>query len=124
MMIKIFCVFFFLQCYDTLNLLYHYISIHSDCKSIPCWSCQELQVHCKSYSRDDALGLPDAPHLRGVQNEGGLALDLLAEAVRVQHLVAVGFRTRREEEEEDEERGEEAKQVSIFKVVRSSSCSR
>lgn len=41
----------------------------------------------KSYSRNDALGLPDAPHLRCVQDESSLALDLLTEAVRVQHLV-------------------------------------
>lgn len=46
----------------------------------------------KSYSRNDALGLPDTPHLRCVQNEGGLALDLLPEAVRVQHLEGSGVR--------------------------------
>lgn len=45
-----------------------------------------------SYSRDDALGLPDAPHLRCVQNEGGLALHLLTETVRVQHLMEGGVR--------------------------------
>lgn len=48
-----------------------------------------------SYPRDDALGLLDTPHLRCVQNKGGLALDLLAEAVRVQHLVDIRVRTRR-----------------------------
>lgn len=45
-----------------------------------------------SYSRDDALGLPDTPHLRCVQNEGGLALHLLTETVRVQHLMEGGVR--------------------------------
>lgn len=39
-----------------------------------------------SYSGNDTLRLPDAPHLRCVQNEGGLALDLLAEAVGVENL--------------------------------------
>lgn len=52
----------------------------------------------KSYSRNDALGLLDAPHLRCVQNEGGLALDLLTETVRVQHLADRGVRTIQQED--------------------------
>lgn len=50
----------------------------------------EYLVRCSSFQttdpRNDPLGLPDAPHLRGVQDEGGLALHLPTEAVRVQHL--------------------------------------
>lgn len=75
----------------------------------------------ESYPRDDALGLPDAPHLRGVQNEGGLALDLLAEAVRVQHLVGGWVQDEKMEGGGDE--GEE-KHVRILNVLRSSRCSR
>lgn len=44
------------------------------------------QTSTKTYPRNDTLSLPDAPHLRCVQNKGGFALDLLAEAVRVQNL--------------------------------------
>lgn len=44
------------------------------------------QTTTKTYPRNDTLSLPDAPHLRCVQNEGSFALDLLAEAVRVQNL--------------------------------------
>lgn len=68
-----------------------------------------------SYPRDDALGLLDAPHLRRVQNEGGLALDLLAEAVRVQHLVDIRVRTRR---------GGMGHIVSVFNDLKTLFCSR
>lgn len=44
------------------------------------------------YPRNDTLGLPDTPHLRRVQNEGCLALDLLTEAVRVQNLEGTQWR--------------------------------